>query len=158
MWRSLLPVVTLVLCTACSHIETPPCPFVGEPEFAPSAGCLALIHGKILVVESARYGGITPPGGKSLPGESAQCAAHRETFEETGLDLIPRQRVAIFDTGFYLYYCEIHARSGHIEPASLMEVRRGFWLSIDEFDQYEWRYEGQGETLRRLLQSPLPLE
>jgi len=150
--RALLPVAILLVCTACSHVEAPPCPFTGEPEYALSAGCLALIHGKILVVESARYGGISPPGGKSLRGESAQCTAHRETFEETGLDLIPRQRVAVFKTGFNLYYCEIYAGSGKIHPGSALEVRRGFWLPIEEFDQYIWRFNGQAERLRQLLQ------
>ncbi len=158
MCRSIVSVVLLLLCAGCTHIEAPPCPFVGEPEFASSAGCLALIHGKILVVESLRYGGITPPGGKSLPGESAQCTAHRETYEETGLDLIPRQRLAVFETGFYLYYCEIYAGSGQIDPPSTMEVRRGFWLPVEEFDQYEWRFKGQGEVLRQLLQPDRPQE
>ena len=47
-----------------------------------------VVHGKMLVVDSRR-GGLTPPGGKMKKGESAQCTAHRETLEETGLDLKP---------------------------------------------------------------------
>lgn len=152
MSRRLSILLCFFLLSACSHSSTPPCPFEGEPDTAPSAGCLAVVHGRVLVVDSRR-GGLTPPGGKTRSGESAQCAAHRETYEETGLDLLPKKLVKVFDTGFHLYYCEIHARSGLIEPA-VMEVRRGFWLPLDEFDDVQWRFPGQGEALRQLVTSP----
>lgn len=142
-----------LLVSACSHSNGPSCPYEGEPDTAPSAGCLAVVHGRVLVVDS-RKGGLTPPGGKTRPGESAQCAAHRETLEETGLNLMPRKLVKVFDTGFHLYYCEIHSRSGLIEPGAVMEVRRGFWLSPEEFSDVQWRYPGQGEALRELIASP----
>lgn len=128
----------------------PPCPFRGEPDAAISAGCLVQVHGKILVVVSSK-GGVTPPGGKTREGESAQCAAHRETWEETGLNLMPGQLIHVFDTGFHLYHCEIHSGSGGVELGSLREVRGWRWLAIEDFDQVEWRYPGQGEALRRLL-------
>lgn len=131
----------------------PPCPFEGKPDFAPSAGCLAVVHGKVLVVDS-RKGGLTPPGGKALSGESAQCAAHRETWEETGLDLMPGELIRVFDTGFHLYHCQIHAQSGLI-AADALEVKRGFWLSVDDFDKVQWRYPGQGEALAELFRTPV---
>lgn len=143
----------LILLGACSRANGPACPYEGEPDYAPSAGCLAVVHGRLLVVES-RKGGLTPPGGKTRPGESAQCAAHRETYEETGLDLMPRRLVKVFDTGFNLYYCEIHAGSGLIDPGAVVEVRRGFWLPVEEFDEVQWRFPGQGEALRELVLSP----
>jgi 8-oxo-dGTP pyrophosphatase MutT (NUDIX family) len=128
----------------------PPCPYTGEPDFAVSAGCLVHVHGRVLVVVSS-WGGVTPPGGKAREGESAQCAAHRETWEETGLDLRPGRLIHVFDTGFHLYDCEIHAGSGAVELGPKREVRGWRWLSIDDFDQVEWRYPGQGEALYRLL-------
>ncbi|PLW69971.1 NUDIX hydrolase [Pseudohalioglobus lutimaris] len=146
--RPLLLIIFLL--SACASAATPPCPYQGEPDYAASAGCLAVVHGKMLVVGS-RTGGVTPPGGKARDGESAQCAAHRETYEETGLDLIPRELVAVFDTGFHLYFCEIHAQSGSIE-ADVLEVKRGYWLDFTDFDKVRWRYPGQGERLYQLLQ------
>lgn len=130
--------------------QVPPCPYQGEPDFASSAGCLAYVHGRILVVESS-HGGVTPPGGKTYPGESAQCAAHRETWEETGLDLMPRQLLHVFDTGFHLYYCEIHAGTGTVVLGPPREVRGWSWLPLEDFDRVKWRFPGQGEQLRRLL-------
>lgn len=152
MIRAVLVLSVTALLASCTGSAVPPCPYQGTPDFAPSAGCLAVVHGKILVVDS-RKGGITPPGGKAFSGESAQCAAHRETFEETGLSLLPRQLVHVFDTGFHLYYCEIHAESGLIAPEAL-DVKRGFWLSLEDFDKVQWRFPGQGEALARLFAAP----
>ena len=149
MIRYLCLAVSVLLTAACAQSPEHPCPYQGEPDYAISAGCLTVVHGKMLVVDS-RTGGLTPPGGKSRDGESAQCTAHRETLEETGLDLIPRELVSVLDTGFHLYRCEIHARSGSIDPA-VLEVKRGFWLDISSFADVKWRYPGQGQILTELL-------
>lgn len=142
-------VAMALLTTACAAPPDRPCPYRGEPDYAPSAGCLTVVHGKLLVVDS-RSGGLTPPGGKSRDGEPAQCTAHRETLEETGLDLLPRELVSVLDTGFHLYRCEIHAESGTISP-DVLEVKRGFWLDSSAFDEVRWRYPGQGQILTDLL-------
>ncbi len=139
----------VLLASACTTSVEPACPYWGEPDPAQSAGCLTVVHGRMLVVDS-RTGGLTPPGGKAREGESAQCAAYRETLEETGLDLIPRELVTVFDTGFHLYRCEIHAGTGAIHPA-VLEVKRAFWLETSKIDEVQWRYPGQGETLKALL-------
>jgi 8-oxo-dGTP diphosphatase len=146
--HALLFCLPLSSCTATPQLG---CPYEGEPDFAFAAGCLAVVHGKVLVVDS-RTGGLTPPGGKSREGESAQCAAHRETLEETGLSLIPGKLLTVFDTGFHLYACAIHPDSGQIAPA-VMEVRRSFWLDLASFDSVQWRYPGQQNILRDILMS-----
>lgn len=144
-----IPLLLSLLLGACSAAPQSNCPYKGEPDYAPSAGCLTVVHGKMLVVDS-RTGGLTPPGGKVKGEESAQCTAYRETLEETGLDLIPRQLMTVFDTGFHLYACEIHAGSGSIE-AAVMEVKRGFWLDLTDFDSVQWRFPGQDKVLREIL-------
>ncbi|MEP4148341.1 MAG: NUDIX hydrolase [Halioglobus sp.] len=149
-------VIFCLLSGACSAQPDLVCPFDGEPDYAIAAGCLAVVHGKMLVVDS-RTGGLTPPGGKSREGESAQCTAHRETLEETGLDLVPSELLAVFETGFHLYSCDIHAGSGHIKPA-VMEVKRGFWLDLADFDSVQWRYPGQDKIIRDILMPEPNLE
>ncbi len=141
------------LLTACAT-SLPTCPYQGPPDFAPSAGCLAVIHGRVLVVSNSE-GRIGPPGGSALADESAQCAAHRETYEETGLDLMPRQLLRTFDTGFNLYYCEIHSGSGAIEPKSFFEVQRAYWLPLEDFGRVEWRFPGQGQELEQMLRQAM---
>jgi 8-oxo-dGTP pyrophosphatase MutT (NUDIX family) len=149
-WSALLSCLLLAACAA----TPPPCPYEGPPDTAPSAGCLAIIHGRLLVVSNAD--GLTgPPGGSAHDNESAQCAAHRETFEETGLDLLPRQLLRTFDTGFNLYYCEIHSGSGAIEPRSFFEVQRAYWLPLEDFGRVEWRFPGQGQELEQMLRAAM---
>lgn len=143
-------VLTLLL-AACAD-SSRPCPHQGKADFAPSGGCLAVVHGKILLIENlARK--VSPPGGKSLQGESAQCTAHRETYEEIGLDLVPGRLLHVFDTGFHLYHCQIHAESGQIKPA-VLEARRAIWLPVTDVDDVEWRFPGQGAALRTILNTP----
>ena len=87
--------------------------------------------------------------------EPAQCTAHRETFEETGLDLLPRQLLRTFDTGFNLYYGEIHAGSGAIQPRSFFEVQRAYWLPLEDFGRVEWRFPGQGQELEQMFRAAM---
>ena len=140
-----LPLLILIACVP----EKPHCPFEGAPEFAPSAGCLAVVDDRILLVQTYA-GGMSPPGGKSIAGESAQCTAHRETWEETGLDLKPVERLAVFDTGFHLYHCEYHRNYDalNVWPA---EVLRALWLPVADLDRVEWRFPGQGQALQQII-------
>lgn len=149
-WLLILQCALLVSCQATAVR----CPFTGTPDVAPSAGCLAVVHGRVLVIRNPE-GKVGPPGGGSLDGEAAQCTAHRETFEETGLDLLPRQLLRTFDTGFNLYYCEIHSGSGSIAPRSFFEVQHAYWLPLEEFGLVQWRFAGQGDELEQMLRSAM---
>lgn len=147
------PVVLLLLANlgGCTG-RAPPCPYHGPPRAASSAGCLAIVHGRMLVVENLS-GKVSPPGGSALQGESAQCTAHRETWEETGLDLLPRQLLRSFSTGFDLYACELHADTGELQPHAPTEVSRAYWLPMAAFDQVQWRFPGQDRELLEMLDS-----
>ena len=65
---------------------------------APSAGCLVVDQGDVLLVKimGGTYG---PPGGSVDAGESAQCAAERETYEETGVIAHASELAKRFDNG-----------------------------------------------------------
>ena len=149
--QSFLTVFVCTLLCACRYPEAPPCGFSGEPVFAPSAGCFSVIEQRMLVVQSMK-GEISPPGGLSNSDETAQCTAARETWEETGLTLVPGRRLATLATGFHLYECQRDAASGEIDVLSRLEVRRAFYLHVDEFDQWEWRYPAQEDLFRKLIE------
>jgi len=139
----------LLTLVACSD-SSPACPATGKAELAPSAGCFATSDQRLLMVQGLN-GEISLPGGSSQPGESAQCTAFRETWEETGLRLQPRELLEVFDTGFHLYRCEHDALSGVIDPPLRFEVRAVRYLSADQFHTYEWRFKEQQQTLKNLL-------
>ena len=148
-------VAILLTLGACSD-GTPTCPFTGKSDLAPSAGCFVTSRAGLLLVQELN-GEISLPGGSSEPGESAQCAAIRETWEETGLRVQPRELLRVFSTGFHLYRCETDASSGQIDPPPRFEIRAAFYLPADRFHSYDWRFENQRELLKTLLQDDSPL-
>jgi len=145
----LAALAALLVLAACSD-ASPRCPFAGKPDSAPSAGCFAVSSQGLLLVQGMN-GEVSVPGGSSLPGESAQCTAFRETWEETGLRLQPRELLRVFDTGFHLYRCERDAGSGEIDPPPRLEVRAAFYLPAAQFGTYDWRFEEQRDLLKDLL-------
>lgn len=108
----------------------------------------------MLVVRDLQ-GRLSPPGGSAENGESAQCAAFRETWEETGLVLEPDRLLEVFDTGFHLYLCQHHDASGEVDPPPRLEVRDAFYLSPDDFGAWSWRFPGQETVLKRLAEENL---
>jgi 8-oxo-dGTP diphosphatase len=141
--------ILCALLSACAVGDAPLCRFEGEVDSAPSAGCFSLVDGDLLLVQGLN-GKISVPGGSAVQGESAQCAAHRETWEETGLDLAVGELLEVYDTGFHLYVCAQHASSGEIDPPPRMEVRQAFYLAPEQFGQWEWRYPEQRGLLEGL--------
>jgi 8-oxo-dGTP diphosphatase len=140
----------LTLSLAACSVDSPPCPFTGTMDEAPSAGCFSASNQGLLLVQGMN-GEVSLPGGSSHPGESAQCTAFRETWEETGLRLQPRELLQVFNTGFHLYRCERNTVSGDINPPLRLEVRDAFYLPVENFDSYEWRFEDQKPWLEQLL-------
>jgi 8-oxo-dGTP pyrophosphatase MutT (NUDIX family) len=134
---------------ACSDLEIS-CPVTATEAAAASAGCFSVSEGELLVVQDFS-GRLSLPGGSSEPGESARCTAFRETWEETGLRLVPGERLRVFDTGFHLYRCERNDKSGEIDPPFRLEVRDVFFLGPERFTDYEWRFDDQRELLREML-------
>ena len=109
--------------------------------FLPLLGALiAGFGGRIL---GARASGVTSNG--------LMAAAIRETWEETGLALEPVELLDVFDTGFHLYRCERFEDSGVVDPPERFEVRAAFYLAPDEFEQWEWRFPGQQQVLKALI-------
>ncbi|MEZ5572776.1 MAG: NUDIX hydrolase [Halioglobus sp.] len=117
---------------------------------APSAGCFASSAEGLLMVQGLN-GEVSLPGGSSKPGESAQCTAFRETWEETGLRLQPGELLRVFSTGFHLYHCEHAVWSGEIDPRPRLEVRAAFYLPAEKFGSYEWRFEDEQAPLKAML-------
>ncbi|MCX2979614.1 NUDIX domain-containing protein [Halieaceae bacterium IMCC14734] len=141
--------------SACA-VEAPPCPVVElaeQAEPAPSAGCFAATAAGLLLVQGMN-GHVSVPGGSSLNDETPRCTAFRETWEETGLSLQPRELLTVFDTGFHLYRCAHDVDSGSIDPPPRLEVRTAFYLPVSDFAEYSWRFTYQREIMQQLMAQP----
>ena len=117
---------------------------------APSAGCLVVDQGEVLLVKimDGTYG---PPGGSVDTGESAQCAAEREAYEETGVIAHAKDLAISFDNGFHLYWCD--SVSGRdIDITRPLEIKDADWFSSEAFLELRWRYPNQGEIIYSLIQ------
>lgn len=152
----LLPsTLVIALLAGCSG-DAPPCP-ISDSTLAPAnAGCFIIDEGRLLVIRD-QTSKLSIPGGGKEAGESPQCTAHRETWEETGLDVTPTDLVAVFDNGFHLFNCTLHEGSGEVDPPLRFEVQEAFWLAPEDFQQHQWRYPEQAESMARRIfdaQSP----
>lgn len=141
----------LLALTGCSG--APDCDYKGKGDTADSAGCLVLRNGELLLMEG-RGGKIGPPAGNVEKGESAQCGAERETWEETGVDVRALSLAAEFDNGFKLYWCEA---TGDFDP----EIRRPLEVSSvglydpDTFYDLNWRFPEQALVIHQLVNRKL---
>ncbi len=136
--------LTLAVCLSaygCGQTP-PPCPHDNNQLPAASAGCMLVKNGRLLVVQDFKSY-ISVPGGSSDKKESPQCTAHRETWEETGLNVYVGELVDKFDTGFHLYKCSLSNPRGMIDPPPRLELQDVFWLAVDEFPNHTWRYPYQ---------------
>lgn len=136
----------------------PPCrTAVDEPEFAFAAGCLVRQGDRMLVVRHRYGGGLGVPGGRAGSGENAQCVAHRETWEETGVDVVVHELVKRFGNGFALYRCvpaeDAATGADEIEvPATgRNEITRVMWIDPRSTEASDWRFPRDYPEILRLL-------
>lgn len=103
------------------------------PEFRDAhvgnAGCLIKADDKLVVVRHRFSGKLGLPAGTAEPGESAQQTAHRETWEETGLD-VSIGRLLLAQRSFFLYEC--HATDQSLFSAGIVQPAPPDWFEITE--------------------------
>lgn len=145
--KNLTGIAVLLLFAGCSN--QPECSYSGSSAGAPSAGCLVVDQGDLLLVKimGGFYG---PPGGSVDSDEAAQCAAERETWEETGITVRAGELAMEFENGFQLYWCE-SVSGREINITRPIEIQDADWFAPDEFVQLRWRYANQGDTIYSLM-------
>ena len=139
--------IILLMC-GCGKVA-PPCQNAAQSFGSPSAGCLVVTDRGVLLVRDWT-GSVALPGGSVRPGESAQCGAEREVFEETGLSVVAGESAKSFDNGFQLFWCEVAVPA---EPSihRPLEIRQIIWWQPAEARFIEWRYPRQGDQIRALI-------
>lgn len=136
----------------------PPCrTAVDEPDFAFAAGCLVTQGERMLVVRHRYGGGLGVPGGRAGNGENAQCVAHRETWEETGVDVVVHDLVKRFNNGFVLYRCvpagdtATDADELEVPATGRNEITRVIWIDPRATQASDWRFPRDYPEILRLL-------
>lgn len=76
-------------------------------EIQANAGCLIRINDELVTIGHRLTGKLDIPGGTTEGGESAQCTAHRETWQETGFNVQVGQLLGVKDNGFRFYQCNL---------------------------------------------------
>jgi 8-oxo-dGTP pyrophosphatase MutT (NUDIX family) len=136
----------------------PPCrlqPGIDD-QHAGNAGCLVRVGDRMLVLRHRWGGYLGLPGGRSDPGETARCTAHRETWEETGLDVEVGQLLMGFVNGFSVFAC----RTAEPLPAdaelelpdhATNEVRALMLSNPDDISAEDWRFPSQWGPIRAIF-------
>ena len=137
-------------------LPAPPCTVASgaaDGRAGMAAGCFIKQRARMLVVQHRYSGKLGVPAGFSNAAESAQCTAHRETWEEAGLDVEVGRLLKKFGNGFLLYRCRVLKAPPLLEaPASRsMEISAVLWVEPDSTDAAEWRFAWQYPELMRLF-------
>jgi len=108
--RSLKACLLLLLCLEGAPLlaqGAPDCRIApgSESQLQGNAGCIIKIDDKMLIVRHQKTGKLSPPAGTAIEGETAQCTAHRETWEETGVEVRVGKLLKSFDNQFHLFHC-----------------------------------------------------
>src|SRR6056300_956516 len=149
--KLLFAALSWLVLAACSG--APDCHYQGPADQAPSAGCLVLREGRLLLMEG-RGGKFGPPGGSVEPGESAQCGAERETWEETGVAVRATSLATQFNNGFHLYWCQpVGDFNTHIQRP--LEVASVGLFAPNDFYDLVWRFPDQAALIHRMVNQKL---
>lgn len=142
----------------------PPCRQVAPEHFthANAAGCLVRRGDTVLMVRRRFHGDLDFPGGLQKWQETSACAAHRETWEETGADVVVGRMIYNVCTGYRMYECTVaddwEPNARH-SPDWAEEVGAQ-WVNFSEISPDEYRYpkvyERMGQVVRGQLGHPVP--
>lgn len=144
--------------SGCSD-TTPACQVAEQhrDEVLGNAGCLMVHDGKMLVIRHRFGGKLGLPGGIRQGNETAQCTAHRETYEETGYNVIVGRQLRHWSDDFLLYECHLQSSqepvAEHVPVPSWarLEVTDIQWLSPGQIAADDWRIPGQIPELAGII-------
>jgi len=149
----------LICASGQSYEGQPPCRI--DPKFSYSdvsnAGCLIVSGNEMLSVRQLS-GKLGLPGGTKDKGEIAQCTAHRETWEETGLDIKVGRVLKRYKNRFILFHCnsekEIPSNiavpdSGKNEIREILFINPG--TVLDSEWKSTWRFPRQARDYTAII-------
>lgn len=143
----------------CSKTQSPPCKLdqTHIEKASANAGCLVVHNEKLLIIKHRMTNKLGIPGGTRETNETAQCTAHRETWEETGYSVIVGKKLKVFDNGFHLYQCSLDGEftQGDLTDYSNSEVLEVLWVDPNKIKQSDWRFPKQLTLIKTLYKQRL---
>jgi len=86
------------------------------------AGCLIRVQNTLLVIKYSSTGSYDLPFDDPISDESAQCTAHRSTWEQTGFNVEVDQLLGVSQSGVMLFSCGLNSgftsEDSPLEPPS----------------------------------------
>lgn len=118
-----------------------------------NAGCFIHKKGKLLVIRQRNNAKLSMPGGTNETGETAQCTAHRETWEEAGVKVSVGRKLHVFSNGFHLYECSITGNTHTFNTNDSIEVAEVLWVDPRDTSKTDWRFSNQYALIREMLEA-----
>lgn len=122
-----------------------------------NAGCAILYGDKLVTITHRKTNKLDLPGGTGSNSEYAQCTAHRETWEETGINVAVSSLLHQFDNGYKLYKCETTEDFPYTNSQELISALRNIEVSsVQLTDIYatepdDWRYPENLQVLKNAI-------
>lgn len=100
-------ILVLLPLFSCSQAPSPPACRVAQPvdSHASAAVCLISANNKVLLIEHSWSDKLNLPGGEQNGDETLQCAAHRETWEQTGFNVEVGSLLGHTSSGMAIFHC-----------------------------------------------------
>lgn len=123
-FKLLLFISVLVLVACTKPPPSPTCRIAKEfnADYKGPAGCLIRVQNSLLVIQYGSSGQYDVPFGEPILEESAQCTAHRQTWEQTGFNVEVDQLLGVSQSGMMLFSCVMNSGftsdDGPLEPPS----------------------------------------
>ena len=152
---SLFALAASLLLAGCTGTKAPVCPYAKEAAPRANAGCLVTQGDEVLVITMRLTGKQSIPGGTTEIGESPRCTAHRETFEETGVEVEVHELLGTFDNGFHMYRCTPVDDSQLPRPQDWKEVSDVAWRSWLSLNKENWRFPKQFDRTRTIIRGEI---
>ena len=106
-----LALSVLTFISACSEppVAPPMCRHnISDPlPESQKSSCVIRIADSLVVIRQKHSNKLTVPGGIPLQNESAQCAAHRNTWELTGFNVMVNRQIETSKSGVTYFDCQL---------------------------------------------------
>lgn len=122
-----------------------------------SAVCLIRLDNKLISITRTKHDKFELPGGSPRAGESAQCTAHRETWELTGFNVEVGKLLGTNQAGQHYYQCDLAGNfNGELTTFPVPAWSSGKVSSIQLIDPFDiqddqWRFQNRLIPLRDMF-------